>query len=239
MTRSSPAILDSVIPISDLTPEGCIEIYRRGYFARLTETLGETFEAIWWVLGDDTFFEVCENFINTNPSRVYDLSDYGEQFPKYLEAQSLIIEVPFARDLADFEWKFKEVFHCSNISADKVDWSKVVNEPGSILFRLSSSARLFQSKYSVYEIWKMRANSAEGLNIDINEEARLLVYKHSSQVMVRNLERDEFCLLENLSNGTNLENSIEAVLKINSQIGPERIQELFSTIRQLGVLEVR
>ena len=239
VTQSNPEILKSVIPISDLTPEQCIEIYRRGYFARLTESLGETFEATWWVLGDDAFFELCQSFIHANPSRVYDLSDYGQSFPEFLESNSLANGLPFAGDLARFEWSFKEVFHSPNIFPNGVDWAKVVAEPGAHLFRISSSAHLFESKYAVYDIWKMRASSADALTLDIHQKSRLLVFKHQSQVMVRNLEKDEFCLLDNLSNGASLENSIEAVLKIDSQIGADRVQDLFSTIRQLDVLEPR
>jgi len=239
VTQSSSEILESVIPISDMTPEKCIEIYRKGYFARLTESLGETFEATWWVLGDDAFFELCQSFIHATPSRVYDLSNYGQSFPEYVESHSLANDVPFVHDLARFEWTFKDVFHSPNIFPNKVDWSKVVAEPGAHLFRLSKSARIFESNYAVYEIWKMRANSADALNLDIHQETRLLIYKHLSQVTVRKLASDEFCLFENLSNGNSLENSIEAVLKLDSQIGAERVQELFSTIRQLDILELR
>ena len=39
------------------TAASALEVYRRAYVARLTEALGDTYEAVWSVLGDDVFFD--------------------------------------------------------------------------------------------------------------------------------------------------------------------------------------
>ncbi|MFX5734457.1 DNA-binding domain-containing protein, partial [Acinetobacter baumannii] len=84
--------------------------YRRGYRARLTEALGETYEAVWRVLGDEEFFSATRSFIAEEPSRSYNLSDYGQRFPDFLSARYQQ-EAGFLGHLAHLEWAFKSCFH--------------------------------------------------------------------------------------------------------------------------------
>ena len=88
-----------------------VGVYRTGHIVRLTEALGETFEAVWWVAGDEHYFQLAKEFLLAHPSASYNLSDFGISFPNFLDKRQPFSDLPFLADLARFEWLFKEVFH--------------------------------------------------------------------------------------------------------------------------------
>ena len=227
---------EAINPIASLTPTECIEIYSKGYFARLTEALGETFEATWWVLGDEDFFELAGQYIKTNPSEVFDLSEYGFGFPDFLASLKQNDEISFLQDLAKFEWAFKNIFHKQNLQSPMVGWPAGAESTKLIL---SDSAMLLTSRFSVYEIWKRRAHPIETVGeVDWSQPEHLVLFKKDSQVNVRILEADELLVMRHLSNGQTLEASIEALIAEYKEITPERVQSIFATISTLGIFSI-
>ncbi len=104
-------LLNAFHPGGTLTADHALEVYSRGHVARLTEALGETFEAVWWVAGDEAFFRLAKNFILAHPSTFYNLSSYGRTFSDYLKKETPFPNLPFLPHLARYEWTFKEMFH--------------------------------------------------------------------------------------------------------------------------------
>src|SRR3989338_4151121 len=78
---SETGFIESVVPGGSLSKEEAIAVYQQAYKARFTDVLGETFESVWWVLGDTQFFEVAHAYIYTHFENVYNLSEYGKKFP--------------------------------------------------------------------------------------------------------------------------------------------------------------
>ncbi len=225
-----------VEPIASLTPKECVEIYSKGYVARLIETLGETFEATWWVLGDEDFFELAAQYIKTHPSQVFDLSEYGSEFPDFLATIKQNDEISFLQDLATFEWSFKNIFHKRNLKTSQIDWSARAKDTRLVF---SDSAILLANRFSVYEIWKRRTQPIETVGeIDWSKPEHLVLFKNNSQVNIRILAADEFLVMRHLSNGQTLEASIEALIADYKELTPERVQSIFSTVSGLGVFFV-
>ena len=235
--RSDSSTLSHEIdPIASLTPKECVEIYSKGYLARLIESLGETFEATWWVLGDEDFFELAGQYIRANHSEVFDLSEYGSDFPEFLASLKQNDEISFLQDLGRFEWAFKNIFHKRNLESLKVAWP---TGTGSAKLVLSDSATLLASRFSAYEIWRRRTQAIETVGeVDWSQPEHLILFKNDSQVNVRILSADEFLVMRHLSNGQTVEASIEALIAEYKEITPERVQSIFSTIAALGVFSV-
>ncbi len=53
-----PLLLKEIVPGGSLSAKAALDVYRTGHIVRLTEALGETFEAVWWVAGDTHFFRL-------------------------------------------------------------------------------------------------------------------------------------------------------------------------------------
>ncbi len=223
-------------PISSLAPKECIDIYSKGYFARLTEALGETFESIWWVLGDEDFFELTTQYIKENVSEEFDLSDYGEGFPDFLASLRRNSEIPFLQDLGRFEWAFKNIFHKRSRDFRQVEWSSGIENARLIL---SDSAVLLTSRFSVYEIWKRRAQPIETLNdVDWSRAEHLVLFKANSQVNIRIVASDAFMVIRDLASGKTLESSIDGLITDYKDISPDRVQSIFATVSTLGIFSI-
>ena len=208
-----------------LTADEAVAVYSRGYVARLTEALGETFEGCWRVLGDDLFFAAAADHIRRNPSQSANLSDYGEHFLQH-EASELH-EFPFLGDLARFEWAFKEVFHSApsrGLSATELASS---TRPDS-KFRFVSALRLMSLAHRVYAIWKRDRGDDTPLDPRQWEGAQaLLIYKkEGNEIFIREIGGCEHATLAALVNGSSVADALEGASGMN----PESAQSLFTLI---------
>ena len=145
------SLIQSLTPGGTLTSPDALNVYSNGYIVRLTESLGETYEAVWWVCGDEDFFQLSRNFILANPSTTYNLSNYGQQFPEFMDYVAPFPDLPFLGDLARFEWIFKELFHTAQHTSVGPDRILSVAQDPNLCFHFGQAVCLFTSPYGVYE----------------------------------------------------------------------------------------
>ena len=155
-------LLKDIIPAGRIAnSQSALEVHKTGYYARLTEALGETYEGTWYVMGDDSFFSICEEYITEHKSHQYNLSNYGENFPNFIEQRRDMIAIPFAHDMARFDCLFKDIFHGKQHDPCPVtELQRIESEP-SLSIILGNAVRLFSSRFSIYKIWNLRKNSSE------------------------------------------------------------------------------
>ncbi len=241
ITDTDKIFLNHIRPMPGLKESTCADIYRRGYKARLLEVLGDTFEASWWVLGDENYFSLAGQFVENIPSRSFDLSDYGLEFPEFLRSTSENKEIPFLSELARFEWLFKEMFHSTDMDRhDEKILSRLSAQPDAPLL-IKPSVKLWSSKYSIYEIWKLRSTTdvSQVHEIEWNKSQHLVLQKVDSNVLVTNLGEMEFNLLSFFQKPASIEEAVERYQKEFGTLLPETIQNLFSEVGELGILSIR
>lgn len=230
------SFLTSATPISDLPVRVCADIYKRGYLARLTESMGDTFEATWWVMGDEDFLKLVGEFIKNIPSRSFDLSDYGKEFPSILKSSEVMNEIPFISELARFEWLFKDLFNSADVPASE-NFLQLLSEDPNVKLRILPSIYLWSSAFSIYEIWKTRSGNISRLNeFDFTQKENILCRKLNGKVHMTYLDESEFLLLRQFENPSSVSDAIESFQKITGETSPEAIQSLFARIGSLGVL---
>ena len=224
-------------PIQGMSIDACAQIYQKGYKARLTEVLGDTFEATWWILGDELFFDFANEFISNIPSRSYDLSDYGMEFPQYIEAREISSEIPFLTDLARFEWLFKTVFHEPDIVDLKLDVVTLLSENPDAKINLNQQVHFFSSKYSVYDIWKKRADEVASLSeLNWDQSQSLILFKKNNQIHSVQLDKAEYELLTCFRDPSSLEEAVVCFSKKYGEFKPVYLQNLFAKVAQYQIL---
>ena len=230
--KAKNTFLDDIVPAGTLkTAKSALSAHQTGYYARLTEALGETFEGTWFALGDDLFFEVCKTFITSFPSKNYNLSNYGEQFPDFLAKSELTRDIPFLYDLAKFDWLFKEIFHAKqHQTVDTQALIDLQNSPHSHIY-FGDTVRLFSSSYSVYNIWQLRKGESEK-DVDIEKPQHLLLYKKNYDIYTKEISLFQHRLLTHLMQGESFSNVIEYATEQDSQ----EIVSLLSIIGSSGVI---
>lgn len=219
------------------SPTDALDIYARAYVASLTEALGETFEGVWSVLGDECFFSVAYNFIMKTPSTSFNLSNYGNDFPRYIGEITELKEYPFLSDLAKFELIFKDIFHKKSPCFNEILNSEIQIRP-ECKFLFLNSAKLFKSKYSVYEIWKSRKENNFEISSNFESEEYLLVYKSfDEKVWVLSLNIWQYQILSNLFQGMTFEESIVESLTGIENFDENEIRDFFSNIRSIPIID--
>jgi hypothetical protein len=87
-----------------------IDIYRRGYHARLVECLGDDYPALAFALGDAVFSDLARGYIATHPSTSPSLNAYGKHFAQFCADQPTPL-ARFLSDLAALEWAIVSAIH--------------------------------------------------------------------------------------------------------------------------------
>ena len=236
-TPVDSGLLNGIIPGGSLSSNAALEVYRTGHIVRLTEALGETFEAVWWVSGDENYFRLAKEFLLTHSSVSYNLSDFGQSFPKFLVERQPFSDLPFLADLARFEWVFKEVFHLPPHTSLTPDHFQQHSLSGNLRLSFGPSVRLFQSPHSVYEIWKLRGTIQSSLpETTWNLPQYLLCYKQKQQVYIKHLNQPEYQILEFLLSGCSIDEALSETLQNHPDLGEATVTNLFATLTQTGIL---
>lgn len=237
--ESEEQFIEQIKPLPGMSAIDCADIYSRGYKARLMEVLGDTFEATWWILGDENFFSFAQMFVSTHPSKSYDLSDYGIEFPKSLQSNPVIQEIPFLFELAKFEWLFKELFHSADLENSENILLYTLNANPQASLAIKPSVKLWHSEYSVYDIWRQRSSDVSSLhNLKWHKDQHLILRKSNGQIYVTALDRDEFNFLSCFHEAATLESAAENYQEKFGTLTAETAQNLFSQIGDMGILSV-
>lgn len=233
-----PRLLRTLTPGGTLTEPDAIDVYGNGVIVRLTEALGETFEAVWWVCGDEDFFALAKHFIQAQPSTTYNLSKYGKEFPEFLDEVLPFPDLPFLGNLARFEWTFKDLFHTGQHDSVHSDLIQSLTEDASIRFRFGRAVRLFSSPHAVYDLWKLRGTEHEGKPpVEWDRTQYLLMYKKDRQIYVNEISEAEFRVLNTLGEGQTIETALHSVVKDHPDFSPEAISNLFQMVFHTGIIQ--
>ncbi|EQA35079.1 PF09836 family protein [Leptospira inadai serovar Lyme str. 10] len=221
-----------ILPAARLNDVSALEIYSSGYIVRLTEALGEIFETVWRVLGDEEFFTISEIFLHSNPSISYNLSDYGKEFPAFLERK--FPKIGFLRELAEFEYLFAQLFHRPADSAIDPKRSLEGKEPGDLRFVFSDSAVFLKNNFPVYELWKKRKE--ESCRIPEEKSAEfLLLGRKGLDVRTEVLDEWGWTFGKRLQENKTLLEAVELTGMPSS--GTKAVTDFLSTLIQGGFLK--
>lgn len=218
---------DEIVPIGQLNAERVIKIYNSDYFARMTEALGENFESLWFVLGDEGFFDLCKSYIMKHPSSARDLANYGFEMPAFLQENGFLEEWPFLRDLAEFELSFWKMFHSDY---PLVEPSPINPENLSESTFSFENVELFKSQWDVVSIWRNRESVADEVELDWDRKTFYLMYRHDVTVHLMELSEEQHSLLTSMKAGARLGAALELV-----DITGEEVQDLFSKFKAQNV----
>lgn len=227
-----PALVGVIRGGGKLSAADAVEVYRGGYPARMTEALGETFEACWRVLGDEEFLEACRVYARSVPSRSHNLSDYGASFPDFLQRR-FEKDAPFIGDLGRLEWSFKELFHAAPHAGLTPKNLSVAVKPDSVLI-FGSAVIILSFNHQVHGLWKRDRTDDAPLNrSDWEGVQQALLYKSGgTPVFSHILAAPEASALRSLFEGRPLDEALAAAEGLDEAAA----RNLFSFISEAGLV---
>ncbi|EMK00346.1 MULTISPECIES: DNA-binding domain-containing protein [unclassified Leptospira] len=204
--EEGPLLQDYILPGGKLEPNSAIAVYQNAYQARFTEVLGEKYETVWKILGDEGFFGTAKSFIEDHPSHSYNISNYGESFPNFLKEN--FSEHPVLFEIADFELHVFRIFHLPKNEEDNLRNSLSRNETEDLKITFHESVRFLEYSYPVYDLWK--TENSEDLPQFLKEKKQYLVLgKKGSDLFVSELEEWEWTFGKSLSDGKSILESLK------------------------------
>ena len=181
-----------------------LAVYTRGYPARVTESLRETFPAIANILGEGTFAALAARYRPKIPAELRNLNDIGAALPAFLRSDHLRHQLPFLPDLAELEWAVALCFHAEHATAFDAsisrgwrmeDWerARVELQPGLALVR---------SDWPLRELRETRDNERSQIDVDlVGRPDRVLVRRRGFEVAVESVGEIEAESIERLLAG--------------------------------------
>ncbi|MGE4107779.1 MAG: DNA-binding domain-containing protein [Bacteriovoracia bacterium] len=210
-----------------------VEVYSAGYPARLFEALGETYETIWKVLGDEDFQSLCMAYIEKHPSQYRNLSDYGDDFSDYIrdyfpedKVRDLLV------DLAKFEWTFKEGFHVKFEKSFEFTSLKYIN-PIELQFQLLSSLSTLSLRFSVHKLHGIEGDADRFLEIlSLPSPVSLALIRSQNGVATKEISSPLLEFLQTLTSKSFNLDDLASFCGFN----PEKVQCLIREMASLGFL---
>jgi len=221
-------IMEEIIPSGKLNSEQALRVYQSGYNARLTEALGETYEAVWRMLGDDEFFRVCAEYITANDSYNWNISAYGDGFPDFVGEQHGDLLMHIAR----FETVFRDLFH-REAEIHNPDYS-IISSP-DIMIKFNSNMELLSFPAPVLTLWENRDNEEFTLDaVSLDNEENLILYKTAdNRFFTKRLSSGAYHLMMLVDEGKPLGEAVTSAAE-NFGVNQEEITGLFELIRNSG-----
>jgi len=232
---SSPSKLtEKIVPAGKLSIQEALQVYQNGYFARLTEALGETFEGVWFAAGDEEFFGLCRDYISMYPSSVYNLSEFGRKFPDFLRdsmfSDKSSDEAPFLADLAKFELLFQDVFNSQQNKAITAERLQAAGQDFRVEF--GPAFALFESPFSVDLIWQQRKAKKPEM-VEWNSPLKIMLFKVQGQLFIEAIPEPEFGFLKRLRSGQ----SVDLAASQTDFLSEQQISQLFQKLFKLGLIQ--
>ena len=232
--ETEPAPLDEhsaarlIKPSATLSSAQRIDIYRRGYHARLIECLVDDYPVLQHALGEQAFEALCRAYIAAHPSTAPSLNYFGRHLSEFCRTEPLAAP-GFAADLATLEWAIVLCIHAETAQAiDFTDLGKVPMEswPGA-RFTLNPSLRILRLEYPA-NAYLQGYRRQQSPSVPGPRPTTVAVYRTGRSVWRLELEPTLVTLIESLRGGATLEAALGAVQRLLADKTEEEAARLVS-----------
>ncbi len=232
VSSKSPEAPTAFHPSGTLSAEEAIGVYQEAYLARLTEALGEIFESIWEVLGDDRFYLLANRYFDFYPPQSYNLNDVGRNFVNFLSKSKEVRDFPFIVEMADFESQVFDVFHKESIKSPHINFEAIESDFRICFF---GCVRFLNYSYNVHEIW-LKAKAGDEVT-DISEElSSYMIFTKNQNVIVEKMNLHQYRFGKELMLGRSFMETLDTFEKEFLDISPDEVQDMFEIFRESGVI---
>ncbi len=195
-----PTLLTMVAESGGLSAAARLAIYRDGYRIRLRQALAAAFDKTHALIGDALFEQMCDGYIDAQPSRYDNLRWYGDLFAQHLAGA--LPSYAFVAELAQFEWALGLAFDAADAPLLTLDTlaGQSAESWEQISFTLQPALQFLTLEWNVVAIWL-------ALDADAVPPApalstlHWLVWRHGWQPRFRSATALEFETLQALARG--------------------------------------
>ena len=154
LTADKP-MLENVVSTHDASAEERLNIYSEAYRLRLLEALGQDYEGLHGLLGDEQFASMGRAYIEAVPSQDASIRWFGAKLADFLSTHSPYDLQPVLADMARFEWAQGLVFDGPDqVTVSFADLSAVPPQAWPELrLALHLNQQVLQLEWNIPPIW--------------------------------------------------------------------------------------
>lgn len=203
-----------ILPSPTLDPVQRVAIYHSMYLLRMVEALETDYPGLHHFLGDATFRDLVQAYVQEHPSRSYTLNRLGDHLPEYVREATGLRRRDFCHDLARLELAVSQVFDApetpplseAEIAAVPAEaWEHARLEPVAAL-------RLLAFRYPVNEYLTSVRDEDHDHPPARRKDSWAAIYRRDYAVWRLDLTRDAHDLLGDLVGGMRLGAAVAAAL---------------------------
>jgi len=224
LMERAPEVIDYIASTDVLNNEMRLAIYGNAYYARLMEALESDYEALHTLLGDEEFSGLCEEYIDTYPSRHPSLRWFGRYMSRFLASHSRYEVHPYLSELALFEWTFIEAFDAEDMPvATETDAAKIPAEQWPQLrIQLHPSVHWFAYRWNILPVWKAATNEdAVPEFVELDDTGHCVVWRQKLTTQYRSMDMLEALVLRCVKENKNFAQICEVLSELD--IDPEQV----------------
>lgn len=197
-----------------------MDIYRNNVIGNLESVLESVYEVTKKLVGCEYFRKLAKEYISQHPSTSANLDDYGKYFSKIIKNSLQEHKLLYLEDIAQLEWLYHESYFKKDIKQDfDIEQFQQLAEDQyeSLSFELHPSCILFESKYSIFNIWKSNVEDIEGQNINPDIPQFVIIDRVEIRSAISTLSHEEFLFLSLLEKGCKLFETYEEINRITNK----------------------
>ena len=214
--------LDAVVVGDDrLSAAERVDVYGRMVLFRIQDAIRESFPALAAAvdsIGETAWRDLVVDYVGAHPSRHFSLREIGGPLEAFLRESPLRTTLPYAADVAAFEWAFLGAFDAAE--ADAVGADALASIPpetwAEIRLELSPTLRIVELDFAVAECWE-RVGKGEPFAPPAATPTRYRFWRREHDVFYRTIEETERDALAAAAGGT----FGEVCAAISDRIGDE------------------
>ncbi|NOZ53430.1 MAG: DUF2063 domain-containing protein [Gammaproteobacteria bacterium] len=219
LMHGDSAIATHIVSTKTFANDARLAIYSNAYYARLAESLEKDYTSISVLLGDNAFYQLCERYTDTFPSKNPSLRWFGQHMVDFLSRTSPYNESPYLAELAVLEWAFITAFDAPNaVVATELDAAQIpAGKWPELTIKLHPSIRWFKYQWNILPLWRATneinhdaAKIAVPKLLDTTEQC--VVWRKGLSTQYRTLDQDEAKLLLCIAEGGNFSQMCEALV---------------------------
>jgi hypothetical protein len=211
---------------SGLNAEG-ISIYRRNLLANAQRALSISFPTVFELVDSDISTRLVYQFLRIAPPSQGDWTQWGENFPHFLETTGLSDSYPYIPGCAMLDWYVHCALHGSDQTLVQTSLRYLSDsEPAQIFIEFNQNVKVFKTEYPLADIFQAHHHNDEDLREVAMNDAKILlsagpkeqvvmVYRPEFQPQVTKLTASEGTFMLCLLSGKSLEQSLDTVKNDN------------------------
>ena len=210
----NPDVDDLTLETSGFSRQERLAIYYNAYRLRLIDTLGNDYPALKFLIGDESFETLANEFIEAHPSHHHSLRWLGEKLSSFLRNHDQWQEKIHAAELVDFEWAQITAFDAADTPVITLDTIRNLAPESWMTLKLKfhPSLQVLNFLSNAPEQWANIINNENTVATTINPEIQTwLIWREDLQVTYRQLDKPEAWALNTFLTSSNFADVCEGL----------------------------